>query len=439
MNYLHVASMAENSPRGFSLSPIVARQTGNCLYSLIEGLRQENFGLHTIELVAEKIRQYRASFLQPVGGNIFTDSGGYSIIKGDVHPQDVRRFIKCYNAYVEHDLSLYEYVFSLDIPFSKRYPHMNKKDLIYSFNKESLNDAKRMLEIHPELKDKFYFVWHFKMASQYEIWKRLYNEVDLREVIRNRAIGGMVGMRQVTSKSFSPFTAMAYKCLYDYMSAEEFTAPFRLHYLGMYIQYDRFHIALLEQLFQDYLGALAKVEMSYDSINYSHTVRMNKDQPALDFVKGELHVYEKMTAISESYLKKVYGDERTIEFIDQELARRKHGVNLHDINSLIPINIHSNICLDRLFEHIVKEHCLVDIIKTASSPTTINRRMQSVLKSLANSYPRIFTRKMVQSIMENIILTYEFHHWFVGERSSEKLESMMTAFIKMIGFPECIR
>lgn len=438
MNYLHVASMAESNPRGLTISPIVARQTRNCLYSLIEGLRQENFGLHTIEIVAEKIRQYRANFLQPVGGNIFTDSGGYSIIKGDVHPQDVRRFIKCYNAYVEHDLNLYEYVFSLDIPFSKRYPSMNKKDLIYRYNKESLEDAKRMLETHPNLKDKFYFVWHFKMLSQYEIWKRLYTEVDLWDVVRNRAIGGMVGMREVTGKSFSPFTAMAFKCFNDYMSMEEVSAPFRLHFLGMYIQYDRLHIALLEQLFQNYIGTEENVDMSYDSINYSHTVRMNKNQPALDFVDGELHVYDTMTAVPESYLKQVYSDQDTLEFILQELARKKDGVHLQDINSFIPFNIHSNICLDRFFEHVVKEYGLVDIIKTASSPTIVERRIHSVLNSLSSRYPRIFTKRMLKSVLENALFTYEFHRWFVGGRSPERLEAMITTFIKMVGFPECI-
>ena len=169
--------------------------------------------------------------------------------------------------YAGQEVNNYSYLFSLDIPSSIKYLELNKVDVIYEFNKRALLKLRGLIEIHPELKDKIYFVWHFKIAAQYQIWSRLYKELGLAEFISNRAIGGMVGLHGKTKTNFSPFTAISYRCLLDYLEAENFKNDFRLHFLGMYIGYDRFQIALLEKLFSRYLQDSANVKMSYDSIN----------------------------------------------------------------------------------------------------------------------------------------------------------------------------
>ena len=193
--------------------------------------------------------------------------------------------------YAGQEVNNYSYLFSLDIPSSIKYLELNKVDVIYEFNKRALLKLRGLIEIHPELKDKIYFVWHFKIAAQYQIWSRLYKELGLAEFISNRAIGGMVGLHGKTKTNFSPFTAISYRCLLDYLEAENFKNDFRLHFLGMYIGYDRFQIALLEKLFSRYLQDSANVKMSYDSINAAHSTRMNSVKPFYLFENDVLRTF----------------------------------------------------------------------------------------------------------------------------------------------------
>jgi hypothetical protein len=101
-----------------------------------------------------------------------------------------------------------------------------------------------------------------------------YPELELNEIIKYRAIGGMVGLRAIKKIFYSPFTGISFRCLDGYIKAGNFTHDFRLHYLGINIDYDRFQIAFLEELFNRYLKGKSKAIHTYDSINYSRTAQM---------------------------------------------------------------------------------------------------------------------------------------------------------------------
>jgi type VI protein secretion system component Hcp len=68
---------------------------------------------------------------------IYVDSGGYSIIKGDVRFDSTKRFIECYNYFILNESSSCDRIFSLDIPFWG-----NIEDSMYmsKFNLEKYND-----------------------------------------------------------------------------------------------------------------------------------------------------------------------------------------------------------------------------------------------------------------------------------------------------------
>ena len=83
MNYVYVAGGLQSEG---VLDLAITRQTKNALYSLIGGLKQADFGLHTIEQVTADIRQFSKANTLPVGGKILTDSGGYSFLRGDIEP-----------------------------------------------------------------------------------------------------------------------------------------------------------------------------------------------------------------------------------------------------------------------------------------------------------------------------------------------------------------
>lgn len=129
-------------------------------------------------------------------------------------------------------------------------------------------------------------------------------------------------MHGKTKTNFSPFTAISYRCLLDYLEAENFKNDFRLHFLGIYIGYDRFQIALLEKLFSRYLQDSANVKMSYDSINAAHSTRMNSVKPFYLFENDVLRTFGRVTDFPGELIRSIYGDPGRIYV---EIDRYKDG------------------------------------------------------------------------------------------------------------------
>lgn len=433
MKYVHVAGKPCSSHVDYN--PSIINQNGLCLYSLIEGLGQQNFNTHTLDGVLDSIEKYRECYVKPVAGKLFIDSGGYSIIRGAVHPTNVPRFIQCYNYVLENEVGLCDRIFSLDIPWSCEYGQMNTKEVIAKLNGYALQSARDILVANPEALAKFYFVWHFKMLEQYEIWSHLYERLELNKLIKNRAIGGMVALRGATGIQFSPFTAIAYRCLFDYLDAGFFDTPFTLHYLGMYLPYDRFQMALLEGLFRHYLADGSTVETTYDSINFSHTARMNQDLPLFMFEADRFVTLDSLTDAPSRVLSEVYRNTHLIEFVKSEIERRNNQEHLERADTFAPLNIYSNRQLDLFFELTVQEKGIVDLVIQEASLTRLKQAMKSILEDLTNSHPRVFTKHMCGAVLKNVEITYEFHRWFMSSRKRIQLEELVLRFIRSIRFP----
>ena len=133
MEYVHVGS-GRGPPY---IEEAIARNAPNRLVSLIGGLRQKEFGYDTLQKVSEDIVNYRKQYIEPFGRTLYVDSGGYSIIKGDIRPQDTSKANGCYQKYLETERNSYDYIFSLDIPVNLKYPSFNTRENLYRFNKTS--------------------------------------------------------------------------------------------------------------------------------------------------------------------------------------------------------------------------------------------------------------------------------------------------------------
>lgn len=433
MKYAHVASTP--SAKGVDYNRAIMAQNNVCLFSIIEGMRQQNFNTHTLNRALGIIMEYAANYVWPHAGEIFIDSGGYSIIRGDVHPTAIPRYIQCYNTLLRLDGGTFDKIFSLDIPWNRGFTEMNTKEKIFAFNDYALGTARDVLMGSPAALERYSFVWHFKMQSQYEIWERLYAKHELNSFIRHRAIGGMVALRGATGIRFSPFIGMSYRCLLDYQDAGRFDHPFSLHYLGMYLPYDRFEMALLDELFRRYLEGEAPVQTTYDSINPSHAARMNKSVPLFEFRGGNLHVHGNLSDAPAGLLKHVYLEDSLVQFVQEEINRRRVGERIQNINSFGPLNIFSHRQVDLFFEHVVKKHGLAEVFSDEWSLTKINGRFNEILKRLSAEHPALFTRSLIASIMQNVAITYEFHRWFVEDRSRGSLHQLMLSNIRQIKFP----
>jgi len=432
MKYVYVAG---GNSMDIDMEHAITKQTGFALYSLIHGLKQKKFGLHTIEGVAYDIRQFIAMFIQPVGGMLVADSGGYSFIKGDIPPWLLDMLIDCYCVYLESEWKHFDYIFSLDIPFSLKYSNFNTVVNVYNANKKSLVALREILEKTPELREKLYFVWHFKMPEQFAIWKHLYKELELHRFVRNHAIGGMVGIKKAARIKFTPFTSMGLYTLQAYLESQFVGEQFRLHFLGIYAPYDRFHIAFLQALFRKYLAGIAEVEMSYDSINPIHTVRMNAPLPLYHLAGDRIEVFPSLLDVSADMLRNVTANENHARKLLLEMDRRRKGLRLDNSAAFSPINVFSNLELDRFFEMIVERYDLVGEMDRSSSPTNFMGRLDRIFGDIQQKYPGVFTPHMKKCIKLTLDHAWIWHRWFVNSRDQGKLDWYMAQAINQIGFP----
>ena len=440
MKYIYVMSTHNPKTKKNNMAPMNTSLAGEYLYSLIEGFRQKDFGLHTLRKPAWRIELFKNTYSVSQENKLYADSGGYSILRGEVSGIDVRKLIKCYNEYVMQDHHIFDYIFSLDIAFSLKHQEINRKNFIYRANKESLGDLRDMMERSDPLSKQVFFVWHWKMLSQYEIFKKLYDELELSRFFLNRSIGGMVGMRKNNRFPYSPFTPMVYRCLWDYIKSERFDVPFRLHFLGMYLMYDRFHIAFLEKLckryLKDFLGYDAEVCFSYDSINYEHTTRMNKEFPIyhLNGNKTEIECYKSVPAVPDHIIDTVYTDPMINTFVREEIKRRKEGIRLDNAGSFGPLSIYSNIYLDKFLERLIDDCGLVDVFFEHKSPTPIKSIVGKKLADIQKKYSFVFKPREIENILNNIVeKTHPFHRWFRDKRDYKNLDGLIIEFIKKIG------
>ena len=434
MKYVYVAS--KPAARGVNYDRAIMAKNKLCLFSIIEGMRQKHFNTHTLNNTLCTIKDYAENYARPCHGEIFVDSGGYSIIQGTVRPSAVPRFIECYNAMLRLEAGAFDKIFSLDIPWSKEFPEMNTRQKIMDLNDYALSTARDILLAQPEARERFSFVWHFKMPAQYAIWDHLYAKHDLNRIVRHRAIGGMVALRGITKIKFSPFIGMAYRCLLDYLDAGRFDQDFTLHLLGMYLPYDRFEMAILDGLFGRYLEGIAKAVTTYDSINPIQSTRLAKDIPLFEFTGSGLSVYPNLIDAPAGILDHVYGDPKLIGFVQEEIARRRAGENLINASALGPLNIYSHRQENHFFEHVIATHGLADVFFQERSLTTINGHFRSVLATLARTCPALFTTSLRDSIMRNVAITYEFHRWYVDDRSRGGLDRLLQANIRKVRFPD---
>ena len=433
MKFVTVAS--KPAAKGVNYDRAIMAQNKLCLFSIIGGMCQHGFNTHTLNDMLSTIKDYAESYARPFGGKMFVDSGGYSIIQGAVHPSEVPRFVQCYNAMLRLEAGAFDKIFSLDIPWSKVFPEMNTRQKIMDLNDYALSTARDILLNDPVALERFSFVWHFKMPAQYSIWDHLYVKHDLNRIVRHRAIGGMVALRGITGIRFSPFIGMAYRCLLDYLDAGRFDQDFTLHLLGMYLPYDRFEMAILDGLFGRYLQGESQAVTTYDSINPLQSTRVGKDIPLFEFTGTELKIYNNLIDAPAGILEHVYVEPELISFVQDEIGRRRAGGKLKNVSTLGPLNIYSHRQVNHFFEYVVAAHGLAEVFFQEWSLTKINGHIAGVLGTLAKSYPALFTASLCDSIMRNVAITYEFHRWFIDDRSRVGLDRLLQANIRKIRFP----
>ena len=438
MIYVPVFSKGSGNKNNIDYTNAITNLTRTGLYSLIEAFGSKDFGYDTTYSAARSIKKFQGKCITPNNSQFYIDSSGYSFIKGDVARYDASKLIDCYHSYLDHQREDFDFIFSLDLPINLGSPLYNTKDNVYQFNKKSLAQSKNLLQGDPALANKFFFIYQFRTKEHYEIWDKIYQELELGNVIKNWSLGGMVGLKGLTKITFSPFIAMAFRCFYDYLHSSNPNKKFKLHFLGIYQHPERFHIAFLEKLFAAYLAEYAGTSFSYDSINYIRQAQKLKTFEVFKLEGGEL-----LSTISlntpDEILRHIFQSDQLFKGIKEEIKKRKAGLSLANINSFTPLNVYSNLEIDRFFEFIIDEYSMVDIFMRSTVLQQVDSEFAHIFKKLSKHYPSIFTSQFVRAIKLNLQITFEFHRWYKQQGDLDSLNNLIDAFIKLIGIKDTLK
>lgn len=477
--------------KGLNVFPSVLRHTQNLLFSLEHGY-DKSFSEKSIDTFASNVLRIRSTYanLNPI---TWIDSGGFAFIRESFSVDQHKDMIGSYCYFLENHSNKFEYVFSLDFPFRKRDDSFNKDDaLIKKVNLESLLASKRIISQRPQLLDKFYLVLQFLHGNQYEIWRELYKETGLDQVVKNRALGGMVGIRANKRSTPSPFIAMAYRCLVDFMCSKHAASggEFKLHFLGVYLIQDRFAILFLEKLFSAYLPNII-IKFTYDSSAYSKKSMLGhltlpafiplgsddyqylghfdaanigtdlsladmgevKSQEALQLIFDESNIETARAVMEKSDTKR---DFKLLKDIAEKIYKEKFNKKYEskkpgNVAIFQPFNALSNKCQDEIISKCIDRFELVRIFQSLESADEAVRFANDTIFNISHSNKNgkkiesdtkcvneniLFSSlHILWTIRRNLILTYELHEWFVNRRDDEgwlddKVKSEASEFAK---------
>jgi len=412
---------------------LIDKYVNNYLFSLIAGLRQGSFGFDTLHRVTKDIIEYK----KILGNNrkFFIDSGGYSIIAGDVSPRDTSKFIECYNMFLEKDApENCDYIFSLDIPIFLKYPEHNTSANIYQMNLKSIQESKKILLKNKELFDKFIFVWQFKLHKQNSIWKKIYDDELRQELdLKHFAIGGLVSLRGITGIKFSPFIGPAFRCL-KLISDKNLPKESILHILGVYHLHDRVALSFLHKLFnQVYLkNKECSIQITYDTVNYALSGLYKLREQIIFVPEGDDYIcdfsynlYDKIDRIIE--------DPEVLEIIQQDLNKIITGEQINDTRISSLLNIITQTTIDKIINDTLDKYNVVDLFLESKNFNKFKNKLLPILMNLEKKYPLVFGNRTAKNLL-NWQYIYAFNDAYMSQ-SEEKIEKLIDRFIDLIDFP----
>lgn len=422
----------------------IIKISGAGLFSLIEAFKHSQFGLDTLYSLRMYLKEFRKEIITPFNAREYIDSGGYSFIKGQIHPDDIRKLITCYLHFMIEEMINYYRIFSLDLPMSLEYKLYNTKEDVRYFNQISLLETFNVIDQIPQIADKFIFIWQFRTHNLYRIWCELHEELislGYEKHIKNRAIGGMVGIKGMTGITFSPFIALAYRCFKDYVQAGMFQIPFRLHLLGVYTIPDRFIMACLERAFEGYLALEyinPGIEITYDSINYERQANfLSRELPSCSFQNGKLDIFPDIHQVPDHILQEVYYTNDLYLHVLDEIKRLTQNEDLDFSSSFVPMALYAHESMDRFMEYFVDKYELVDILFKSKSLITFIDNIEQALDQALRNEPQIFGKKFKTTAMDNFVKLYRLHRWWMQEGGKySRLDPIIQEFIAIIGAPE---
>ena len=431
-NYVHTLGAIPSDLETTLLNQYV----DNYLFSLIMGLRQGEFGHNTVIRAAKYIKELRNTL--GLNKRLMIDSGGYSIIVGDVPFKHIKKCIECYNYYLEtYCPNDCDFMLSLDIPIFLNEPNNNTANNIYTWNRESIRISKEILEKNENLYNKFIFVWHFKIIKQFNIWRNIYDEFFRDDnKLKNYAIGGLVSLRGITNINFSPFIIPAFKILKMILERNGRERSL-LHILGVYHKYDRFALMFMDKLFNDvYLkNENPEIELTFDTVNYTISgLYKIREMPTIILDEETNEVVQKNAHELENEIDHLIENEEVRMIIKNELCKIKTKENMNNPKLVSLLMVVYNQLADKLMMKMIQEENLLELFRETKNPNNFVNQFNGIFTHWEKKYPFVF-RGMRNNLCENFRwLKSADQLWEIGV-DEKKWDSAVIKFAQRINFP----
>ena len=415
--------------------PLLNQYVDNYLFSLIVGLRQGEFGHNTVIRASKYIRDLRLAL--GADKKLFIDSGGYSIIVGDVPFKSIKKCIECYNYYLQTFAPTdCDYMLSLDIPIFLNEPKNNTSHNIYTWNRESIRQSKDILQANPLLYEKFAFVWHFKILKQFNIWRTVYDEFFRDNTLRNYAIGGLVSLRGITNINFSPFIVPAFKIL-KLLCDQGIRGRSLLHILGVYHKYDRFILMFMDKLFNNHYlkDKDLEIQLTFDTVNYTISgLYKIREMPILLLDEETNEIVQKTAHELVDELDSLISDPEISNMIKAEMGRICAKESLDNPKLVSLLMVVYNQTLDRIMEKVIEEENLINIFLEAKNPNNFINYFSNVFTKWDKKYPFAF-RGMKNNLCENFRWLKSCDQlWNMGA-DEKQWDNAVIKFLTRINFP----
>lgn len=426
MSYHYVHTTTEIIKRDLNkqiLRPYVRKY----LYSLYNGLTS-NFGYNSLYKLSNNIKDFYDNLYNDE--TLMIDSGGYSIIVGDVNPRDINKFIECYNYFLEYHKDIYNFILSLDIPILLEYPAYNTYEYIREHNIRSYSQSKEILEQYPKLYEKFIFVWHFKIQKQFNIWCEIYNKYFNDGKLKNHAIGGLVGLRGATGIKFSPFIAPIYRILK--LIENDRHDHNLIHILGVYGRHDRCFMQIINKLFNEHYLTNKTVDITFDTINYTISgLYKVRDFPLVQLLQSNPMLRDENVMIP--WLEKFIPNKDVLNQVLTEVDNIKKDKPITNTRLLSLTYVIYSYIIDGMMLKFINEEGLVEIFVNNPDYNKLKNKVSPILFRGAKKYPFAFNN-LEKQMMSNFYWLSNFHRAYIDGANIERIDKGIEHFINAINF-----
>jgi hypothetical protein len=125
---------------------------------------------------------------------------------------------------------------------------------------------------------------------------------------------------------------------------------------------------------------------------------MNKEVP-LYMVQGEdFKIYPSLLDAPEDVVRGIAVDDGHFRQIVSEMDRRRSGTRLKNSSAFSPLNVFSNLQLDKFFDMVIDQYDLTGEVAKAGGPTNLKGRLGRIFKDIETRFPKAFSTHMKDTI-----------------------------------------